>query len=51
MLDGPKKFTYVSSLMSSENKEQLWLVLLNNVDVFAWIHSDMVRINLWPLIS
>ena len=38
MLDGPKKFTYASSLLSDEEIEQLRLVLLNNVDVFAWNH-------------
>ena len=45
-LDGPKKFTYVSSLLSNEEREQSRLVLLNNLDVFAWSHSDMVGINL-----
>ena len=42
MLDGPEKFTYASSL---HEKEQLRLVLLNNVDVFSWSHSDMVGIS------
>ena len=46
MLDGPEKFTYVSSLLSNEEREQLQLVLLNNIDVFAWSHSDIVGINL-----
>ena len=44
-LDGPEKFTYISSLLSNEEREQLRLVLLNNIDVFAWSHSDMVGIN------
>ena len=44
-LDGPEKFTYVSSLLSNEEREQLQLVLLNNIDVFAWSLSDMVGIN------
>ena len=35
MLDGPKKFTFASSLLSGEEKEQLRLVLLNNVDFFS----------------
>ena len=35
MLDEPKKFTYISSLMSDEEREQLRFVLLNNIDVFA----------------
>ena len=34
-LDGPEKFTYVSSLLSSEEKEQLQRLLLGNIDVFA----------------
>ena len=45
MLDGPEKFTYVNSLLSSEEKEQLQLVLLRNINVFAWNHSDMIGIN------
>ena len=43
-LDRPAKFTYVSSLLSNEERAQLRLVLLN-VDVFAWRHSDMVGIS------
>ena len=35
MLDGLGKFTYASSLLSGDEKEQLRLVLLNNIDVFA----------------
>ena len=45
-LDGLEKFTYVNSLLSNEEREQLQLVLLNNIDVFAWSHLDMVGINL-----
>ena len=45
-LDGLEKFTYISSLLFNIEREQLRLVLLNNLDVFAWSHSDMVRINL-----
>ena len=44
-LDGPEKFTYVRTLLSSEEKEQLRRVLLGNIDVFALSHSDMVEIN------
>ena len=44
-LDKSKKFTYVSSLLLEEERKQLQLVLLNNVDVFALSHSDMSRIN------
>ena len=44
-LDGSEQFTYISSLLSNEEREQLQLVLLNNIDVFSWSHSDMVGIN------
>ena len=44
-LDRPKKFTYIISLLSSEERKHLRLVLLNNIDVFAWSHSIMVGIN------
>ena len=45
MLDGPKKFSYASSLLTDDEKEQLRLALLSNIDVFAWSHSNMVGIN------
>ena len=45
-LYGLEKFTYVSSLLSNEEKGQLKLALLNNIDVFIWSHSNMVGINL-----
>ena len=45
-LDGIEKFIYLSSLMSSEEMNQLRLMLLKNMDVFAWSHSNMVGINL-----
>ena len=41
----PDKSTYVSSLLSSTEKDQLWQVLLHNMDVFAWAHSNMTSIN------
>ena len=44
-LDGLEKFTYISSLLSNEERKQLRLMLLNNIDVFAWSHSDMIGIN------
>ena len=34
-LDGPEKFTYVTSLLSNEEKAQLQLALLHNIDIFA----------------
>ena len=48
-LYGPKKFIYISSLLSNEEREQLRLTLLHNVDVFAWRHSDMVGIS--PMVA
>ena len=45
VLDGLEKFTYVKSLLSKEQKEQLQHVLLRNIDVFAWNHSDMTGID------
>ena len=44
-LDKPENFTYVSFHLSNEERDQLQLVLLNNIDVFAWSHFDMVGIN------
>ena len=44
-LDGSKKFTYVSTLLSNEEKEQLRHVLLGNANVFASSHSNMVGID------
>ena len=44
-LDRLEKFTYISSLMSNEERAQLQLVLLRNIDVFAWRHSDVVGIS------
>ena len=44
-LDRPEKFTYVNTLLSSEEKEQLQHVLLGKVDVLALSQSDMVGID------
>ena len=44
-LDEPEKFTYVSTLLSSEEKEQLQHILLGNAFVFAWGHSNMAGID------
>ena len=41
LLGGPNKHTYVSFLLSGEEKEQLRQIFLCNIDVFAWTHSDM----------
>ena len=48
-LDRLERFTYVSSLLSNEEREQLQLTELRNIDVFAWRHSDMVGIN--PIVA
>ena len=45
LLDRLEKFTYASSLISDDEKEQLRLVLLNNANVFTQSHSDMVGIS------
>ena len=45
LLGGLDKHTYASSLLSREEKEQLRQVLLCNIDVFAWTHSDMTCIS------
>ena len=39
------KSTYVSSLLSGAEKEQIQQVLLHNKDVFTWTYSDMADIN------
>ena len=44
-LDGLEKFTYVNTMLSSEEKKQLQHVLLGNANVFAWSHLDMVGID------
>ena len=44
-LTEPDKSTFVSSLISGVEKEQMRQVLLHNMDVFAWTHSDMADIN------
>ena len=45
-LDRLEKFTYVNTLLSSEEKEQLQHVLLGNTYIFTWSHSDIVGIDL-----
>ena len=41
----PDKSTYISSLLSGVEKEQIRKVLLHNMDVFAWTHSNMAGTN------
>ena len=45
LVGGPDEHTYVSSLTSGEEKEQLRQVFLGNIDIFAWTHSDMTDIS------
>ena len=45
LIGGPGKYTYVSSLMTKEERAQLHQILQANADVFAWTHSDMTGIN------
>ena len=45
LLGGPDKHTYVSSLLSGEEKELLQQVFLCNIDLFALTHSDMTSIS------
>ena len=35
ILDGLERFTYVSFLLSDEEREQLQLMMINKADVFA----------------
>ena len=44
-LGGSDRCTYVSSLLSREEKERLQQVLQSNADVFAWSHADMTGIS------
>ena len=41
----PNKSTYVNSLLSRGKREQIQQILLQNMDVFAWTHTDMASIN------
>ena len=45
VLDGSEKFTYINTLLSGEERKQIQGVLVKNIDVFAWRHSDMVEID------
>ena len=42
----PKRFTYVSSLLSNEENKRLGFMMLHDIDVFASRYSEMVGINL-----
>ena len=45
LISGPGKCTYVSSLLSGEERARLQQILQANADVFAWTHSNMIGIN------
>ena len=45
LIGGPGKCTYVSSLLSGEERARLQQILQANADVFAWTHSDMIVIS------
>ena len=44
LIGGPDRCTYVSSLLTEEERGWLQEVLKANADVFAWVHSDMIGI-------
>ena len=45
LIGGPGKCTYVSSLLSKEERARLKQILQANGDVFSWTHSDMTGIS------
>ena len=45
LIGGPNRSTYVSSLLTEEERAQLQEVLKANADVFAWVHSNMTGIS------
>ena len=45
LVGGPGKCTYVSSLLTEEERAQLHQILQANAAVFAWTHSDMTGIS------
>ena len=45
LISGLGKCTYVSSLLSGEERARLQQILQANADVFAWTHSNIIGIN------
>ena len=45
LIGSPDSCTYVSSLLTEEERARLQEVLKANADVFAWAHSDMTGIS------
>ena len=45
LIGGPDRNTYISSLLTKDERAQLQQILQDNADVFAWTHSDMTGIN------
>ena len=46
LIGGLGKCTYVSSLLSGEERARLQQILQANADVFTWTHLDMTGISL-----
>ena len=46
LIGSSNRCTYVSSLLTEEERAQLQEVLKVNVDVFSWVHSDMTGMSL-----
>ena len=42
LIGGLGNYTYVSSLLSKEEKARLQQIIQANADVFSWTHSDMI---------
>ena len=45
LIGGVGRYTYVSSLLTEEEREQIQQIIQANADVFAWTHSDMTGIS------
>ena len=45
LIGGPDRCTYVSSLLTREERARLQQILKANADVFSWTHSDMTGIS------
>ena len=43
--DDPKKFTRIGTSMKEKTKQDLVQFLRKSIDVFAWSHEDMPRID------
>ena len=43
--DNPEKFTRIGTSMEEKTKQDLFQFLRKSIDVFAWSHEDMPRID------